>query len=178
MIDVIKGKNVKIYDNSIVGFIPDKVSITKKALPKNYEPTRIGDNTIVYPHSIIYANVEIGKNCLICSNVIIREGCKIGNNTIIANGVTMNYNVHIGNKVKVMDNSHLTGNMIIEDNVFISTLVATTNDNTLGVGYLRIELPLPPCLHGRIYRRRPILLLSDGEAQGDPSFVPKTAIAW
>ena len=31
-----------------------------------------------------------------------------------------------------MDNTHITGNMIIGDNVFISVLVATTNDNNIG----------------------------------------------
>ena len=44
----------------------------------------------------------------------------------------INTNVTIGNNVKVMDNTHLTGGLIIEDNVFISTLVATSNDNTMG----------------------------------------------
>lgn len=33
-----------------------------------------------------------------------------------------------------MDNTHITGNMVIEDHVFISTLVATTNDNAMGKG--------------------------------------------
>ena len=31
-----------------------------------------------------------------------------------------------------MDNSHITGNMVIGSHVFISVLVATTNDNTMG----------------------------------------------
>ena len=31
-----------------------------------------------------------------------------------------------------MDNTHITGNMVIGNNVFISVLVATTNDNTMG----------------------------------------------
>ena len=31
-----------------------------------------------------------------------------------------------------MDNTHITGNMKIGNHVFISVLVATTNDNTMG----------------------------------------------
>ena len=31
-----------------------------------------------------------------------------------------------------MDNTHITGNAVIEEDVFISVLVATTNDNTMG----------------------------------------------
>jgi acetyltransferase-like isoleucine patch superfamily enzyme len=38
----------------------------------------------------------------------------------------------LGNGVKVMDASHLTGNMVIEDGVFVSTHVASTNDNAMG----------------------------------------------
>ena len=62
----------------------------------------------------------------------IREQCRIGSFCVIAQGVTINYNTQIGNHVKVMDNTHLTGNMVVEDRVFISTLVGTTNDNSMG----------------------------------------------
>ena len=44
----------------------------------------------------------------------------------------MNYNTEIGDFTKVMDNAHITGNMVIGNHVFISVLVATTNDNTMG----------------------------------------------
>lgn len=141
--DCLIGKNVKIFENTSVGFIPICVKVTKRKIQKTFEKTEIGDNTIIYPNTIIYANVKIGKNCLICSGVVIREGCIIGDNCIIANGVTLNYNVKMGNHVKVMDNSHITGNMIIEDDVFISTLVATVNDNTLGRNKGDIEYKAP-----------------------------------
>jgi len=137
------GKNVRIFENTIVGFQPIPMKVTKRKIQKILAETEIGDNTIIYPNTVIYAGVKIGKNCLICSNVVIREGAKIGNNCIIANGVTLNYNVTIGNGVKVMDNTHLTGNIVIEDDVFISTLVATTNDNTMGKNEGNVEYKAP-----------------------------------
>lgn len=143
MINAKLGRNVKISESAIIGFIPIPMKITKRKIQKIFPETEIGDNTIIYPNAIVYADVKIGKNCLICSNVVIREGARIGNNCIIANGVTLNYNVKIGNNVKVMDNTHLTGNIVIEDNVFISTLVATTNDNTLGRNKGDVEFKAP-----------------------------------
>ena len=91
-----------------------------------------GKGTVILKGTDIHKSVIIGKNCKICSNVVIREGCTIGDNVLIASGVTINTNAKIGNNVKIMDNSHITGGMVIEDNVFISCLVATTNDNTMG----------------------------------------------
>ena len=44
----------------------------------------------------------------------------------------MNYNTVIGHDTKIMDNSHITGNMKIGNHVFISVLVSTTNDNSMG----------------------------------------------
>lgn len=44
----------------------------------------------------------------------------------------MNCNTSIGHDTKIMDNSHITGNMKIGNHVFISVLVATTNDNSMG----------------------------------------------
>lgn len=123
---------VKIFRGAVISLVPIPSGATKRKIAKEYVDTEIGENTVVYPGAVIYASVKIGKNCLICSNTVIREGCTIGDNCIIANGVTLNYGVTMGNNVKVMDNSHITGEMIIEDNVFISTLVATTNDNTMG----------------------------------------------
>jgi acetyltransferase-like isoleucine patch superfamily enzyme len=121
-----------IFEEATINLLPIPTSATARKANINLKPDEIGANTIVYPGAVIYAGVKIGKNCLICSNTVIRESCVIGDNTIISNGVTLNYNAHIGNNVKILDNTHITGGMIVEDDVFISCLVATTNDNTIG----------------------------------------------
>ena len=80
--------------------------------------------------------MEIGNNTLIGDNASIREGVRIGEYCILSRGVTVNYNTHIGNRTKIMDLSHITGNCDIGDDVFISVLVATTNDRAIGkLGY-------------------------------------------
>ena len=51
---------------------------------------------------------------------------------MISRNVSINYHTKIGNYTKIMDNTHITGNMVIGSHVFISALVSTTNDNTMG----------------------------------------------
>jgi len=122
----------KIFEGATINLVPVQTGTTKRKISTNYQDTVIGENTVVYPGAVIYAGVVIGRNCLICSNSVIREGCVIGDDCIIANGVTINYNAKIGHRTKIMDNTHITGGMVVGQDVFISTLVATTNDNTLG----------------------------------------------
>ena len=93
----------------------------------------------------------------------MRDDCVVGDNSIIARNVSVNYNTKIGSYTKIMDNSHITGSAVIEDHVFISVLVATTNENdaVVGAGHgmyiaslistvLGMELPGP----GSIYRNK------------------------
>ena len=88
---------------------------------------------------IDFAHASSEVDTLLGDNASVREGCIIGNHCVIARNVSVNYNTKIGNYTKVMDNTHITGNAIIEDHVFISVLVSTTNDNTMGKNSQYIE---------------------------------------
>ena len=46
--------------------------------------------------------------------------------------MSVNYETEIGDYTKIMDNSHITGSMKIGNHVFISVLVSSTNDNSMG----------------------------------------------
>lgn len=122
----------KIFRGATVNLVPIPTGTTKRRVSTDLKDTIIGANTVIYPGAVVYAGVKIGKNCLICNGSLIREGSIIGDNCIIASCVTLNYNVTIGNNVKIMNNTNITGGVTIEDNVFISCLVSTTNDNSMG----------------------------------------------
>lgn len=126
--------NVEIMDHAVIGRLPKSASSSKRKIQKEYKVTVIGNESVVSPGAVIYTDVIIGEGTLVGDNASIREGCRIGDGCIIARNVSVNYNTMIGNSTKIMDNSHITGNMIIEDHVFISVLVATTNDNLIGKG--------------------------------------------
>lgn len=133
---VIIEDNVEIMEGSIIGRIPKGAGATSRNTYSEYKTVIIGNGTVISPNCIIYTDVKIGKNTLIGDGATIREQCEIGEKCIISRLVSVNYNTKIGNRTKIMDNTHITGNMIIGNNVFISVLVATTNDNNIGTkGY-------------------------------------------
>ena len=131
--DTVLGKNVTIFPGAVLGRPPISVqSQIRKTSRSVLPPLIVGDNCVIGAHAVLYRGSVIGKDCLIGDTACIREQVQIGDSCIIAMGVTINYNTNIGSRVKAMDNTHLTGNMVIEDDVFISTHVSTTNDNSMG----------------------------------------------
>lgn len=122
----------EIFEHCVVGRPPKAPGCTSRELSTEFEETVIGKETILSPGCTVYAGTKIGHNTLLGDNCSIREDCKIGDYCIISRNVSVNYNTTVGNRTKIMDNTHITGNAIIEDDVFISVLVATTNDNTMG----------------------------------------------
>lgn len=129
---VIIKKGAEIFDHCVIGKQPKAPGCTSRVIEDIPDSTIIGENTILSPFCCVYRGVEIGNNTLLGDYASIRENCKIGNFSIISRNVSVNYNTIIGNHTKIMDNSHITGNAIIKDNVFISVLVSTTNDNSMG----------------------------------------------
>jgi acetyltransferase-like isoleucine patch superfamily enzyme len=124
------GDNVEVFHGAVVGREPKGAGATSRRI--DFERRiAIGDESSIGPHAVIYFDVSIGSRCLVGDSASIREKCTIGNRCIISRHVSLNYNVKVGDGVKVMDATHLTGNMVVEDGVFISTHVATVNDNAM-----------------------------------------------
>ena len=130
--NVLIGRNTEIFEGCVIGKPPSKVKSTARATKSSLGNVVIGADSILCPHVVLYAEVKIGQRVILGDNCSIREQCKIGDDCIIARNVSVNYNTVIGDRVKIMDNTHITGDMVIEDDVFISVLVSTTNDNSMG----------------------------------------------
>lgn len=122
----------EIFDHCVLGKLPTSPGCTARALKTEYSKTIVGDNCVLCPGVVLYAGTVIGNNTLLGDYCSIREDCQIGSFCIISRNVSVNYETKIGNYTKIMDNTHITGNMIIGDHVFISVLVSTTNDNSMG----------------------------------------------
>ena len=125
-------RGTEIYDHCVLGKFPTSPGNTSRKLKAVYSTLVVGENCVLCPGVVLYTGTQIGNNNLLGDFCSIREECCIGNNCIISRNVSVNYNTSIGNNTKIMDNTHITGNMVIGNNVFISVLVATTNDNTMG----------------------------------------------
>jgi len=126
---------VEVFPGALIGREPKGAGATARPISFRRH-LYIGEHTQIGPHAIIYYDTRIGASTLIGDGASIREGCVVGDRCIIARYVTLNYHVTVGDRTKIMDLSHITGNTKIGEDVFISTLVATTNDNALGAkGY-------------------------------------------
>jgi acetyltransferase-like isoleucine patch superfamily enzyme len=129
------GDNVEIFPGAYLGKEPKGAGAIARPLDFGHAVT-IGDGCIIGPGCVIYQDVVIGRHTLIGDGANVREQTTIGEYCVIGRGVTLYYNLEIGNRTKIMDNTNITGNCKIGNNVFISTLVSTTNDNHLGkLGY-------------------------------------------
>jgi acetyltransferase-like isoleucine patch superfamily enzyme len=121
--------NVEVFEGAVIGRPPVATRAIMRQVSAQLKPTTIGEGSVISPHAVIYTDVQIGENTLIGDNVSIREQCRIGKKCIIGRNVTVGFNTTIGDASTIMDLTNITGNMIIGSHVFISTLVATTNDN-------------------------------------------------
>ena len=130
--NTIIGNNVEIFEGCVIGKPPSKIKSSSRGVSQDLAPVKIGNDSILCPHVTLCTGVKIGEGTMLGNNVSVREECIIGDDCVIAGDVSINYHTTVGNRVKIMDNTHITGNMIIEDDVFISALVCTTNDNSMG----------------------------------------------
>lgn len=126
------GAGCEIFDHCVLGKLPTSPGITSRKLKETFSTLVVGENCVLCPGVVLYAGSEIGERNLLGDFCSIREECKTGKNCIISRNVSVNYNTTIGDYTKIMDNTHITGNMEIGNHVFISVMVATTNDNTMG----------------------------------------------
>lgn len=127
--------DVEIFPGAYLGKDPKGASATSRVISFSRK-ILVGSGCSIGPHSVIFYDVVIGPGTLLGDGASIREGCRIGSRCIISRYVTINYNTTIGDRSKIMDLSHITGNTIIGNDVFISTMVASANDNKMGrAGY-------------------------------------------
>lgn len=144
------GEGCVVHPYAVVGRMPDGSA----ALARQPEETRrliVGAWTKIGCHAIIYADVELGKDCLIGDYASIREGSRIGRKCVIGRQVTINYNAEIADNCRFQDGTHITGHCRVGEGCFFGVGVITSNDRnvTLGEGY-HFPTPQPPIFGARV----------------------------
>ncbi len=87
---------------------------------------RVGARSVLHPHVVLYADVEVGEDCLVHSGVQVREGCRLGNRVVIQNGAVVGSDGFgfakddLGRYVKIPQ----IGIVVLEDDVEIGALTA------------------------------------------------------
>jgi UDP-3-O-[3-hydroxymyristoyl] glucosamine N-acyltransferase len=100
---------------------------------------KIGEGTVIQPHTFIGNHVVIGKNCLIHSNVSIYDHTIIGDNVIIHAGTILGADAfYYKKRAEGFDQLISGGRVVIENNVGIGALCTidkgVTGDTTIGEG--------------------------------------------
>jgi len=113
--EVILGVDVILGDNVVLGHRDDGVVI-------------VGDNSVIRSGSVIYSDVQIGKNFRAGHNIVVRENTKIGDNVLIGTNTVIDGNCIIGNNVSAQTNVYITAKTVLEDDVFMGPCSVTTND--------------------------------------------------
>ena len=131
---VVLGAGVEVFPGAFIGKEPKGAGALARQ-PIFEREISIGAGCSIGPNAVVFYDVEIGENTLLGDGASIREKCRVGSRCIISRYVTVNYQTTIGDDTKIMDNTHITGNATIGNGVFISVLVATTNDNVVRAGY-------------------------------------------
>ncbi len=125
------GAGVEIFPGAFLGKEPKGAGATAR-LPVFERRVLIGDGCSIGPHAVVFYDVEIGEGTLLGDGASIREQGRIGSRCILSRYVTLKYKVRVGDRTTIMDRCQITGNTTIGRDVFISTMVGTTNDNAMG----------------------------------------------
>ena len=115
------GKNSMIQDNVIIGSSDDGT-------------VEIGENAIIRSGTVIYSDVEIGKNFRTGHNILIRENTEIGEDVLVGTNSVIDGNCKIGSRVSIQTNVYITAYTVIEDDVFMGPCAVTTNDKYMEYG--------------------------------------------
>jgi acetyltransferase-like isoleucine patch superfamily enzyme len=126
------GDNVIIYDNTVLGRLPRSAGNISRELVNDYLPLIVGDNSVIGACSVLYTGTRIANNVLICDLSSVRESCKIDEYVVLGRGVMVQPNTVIGARTRIMDMCHLPGDMIIEEDVFLSAMVGSASENSIG----------------------------------------------
>lgn len=113
------GRNPNIHSFAKIGF----------KYKNDCRKTKIGDNAVIAPMTLIYANVVIGHNFHAGHGVIIRGNCRIGNNVTLESGVNIEGNVEIGDNVLIESHTFISEDSKISNNVHIGPNSSFQGDN-------------------------------------------------
>ena len=135
------GDGSTIYDNVVIdeGVVIGNDCVIGEPQSSFYENadyvnpvTRIGRDSLIRSHSIIYSDVSVGAGFSCGHRVTIREGSQIGNHCRIGTLCDLQGQLELHDHVWLRSNVHIGQGTLIESFVFVYPYVVFTND------------PLPP----------------------------------
>jgi acetyltransferase-like isoleucine patch superfamily enzyme len=113
------GQGISIGDFAVIGLPPK--------LDGSQSMTKIGDNSLIRSHTVIYAGNIIGKNFQTGHHANIREDNMIGDNVSIGTMSVVEHHVTIEDSVRIHTQSFIPEYSILKKDAWIGPRVVLTN---------------------------------------------------
>lgn len=91
------------------------------------QPIKIGRNSLIRSHSVIYPGNKIGQNFQTGHGVLIRENNQIGKNVSIGSHSVIEHDVKIGDNVRIHSNVFIPEFSVLEKGCWVGPSVVLTN---------------------------------------------------
>jgi acetyltransferase-like isoleucine patch superfamily enzyme len=118
--NVFLGTNTEIGEFVIIGMPP------RGGRPGELE-TRVGPESVIRSHTVIYAGNTIGSNFQTGHGVMIRELNEIGHHVSIGTHSIVEHHVRIGNRVRIHSNAFVPEYSLLDEDAWIGPNVVLTN---------------------------------------------------
>ena len=117
--EVLLGKNVRLGKFVLLGVQPAKSEVLGKL--------KIGNDSIIRSHTVIYAGNKIGNNFQTGHGVLVRENNKIGDNVSVGTHSIIERDNKIGSGVRIHSNCFIPEFIEIEDHAWLGPNVTVLN---------------------------------------------------
>lgn len=126
------GTGCTVGAGAVLGKPPQAAATSVNKTTGELPPLRIGHNSIIGAHAVIYRGTSVGQSCLIADLSFVREDTQIGDFVVVGAHVTIENRVKIGTRTKIQTGAYITAATTLGEHVFIAPCVITTNDNFMG----------------------------------------------
>lgn len=117
----IVSEDAAIGDGSVIGYF---AALGVHGPP---EHLRVGANSVIRSHSVIYRGVSIGDSFQTGHGVLVREYTQIGNNVSIGTHSVVEHHVTIKDDVRIHSNCFIPEFTVLESGAWLGPAVVVTN---------------------------------------------------
>lgn len=135
------GADCIVHPFAIVGREPDR-SLALARQPAAALHVDIGVRTVIGCHTVVFADVDIGEDCLLGDFSLIREGAKIGNRCMIGCHVSISYDCEISDDCRFQNDTVFHGSC--GPGCFFGVGVVCSSDRRVDLAEYRHTGSTPP----------------------------------
>jgi UDP-3-O-[3-hydroxymyristoyl] glucosamine N-acyltransferase len=139
--------NCVVHPYAVVGRVPSFNSALARE-PRMTKAIRIGKNTVIGCHAIVYSDVVLDDDCFVGDHALIREGSRIGKECMIGCHVSISYDCKIGDRSKFQNGTVFHGEC--GEDCFFGVGVVCSSDKRIDLNNYQHLGSHPPKIGNRV----------------------------